>query len=189
MALLCLWTASVFSGLSAQTVAQEALVSAGAEEKGVLGRGGDDCLLYWAMGEPVVETYAESKKILSQGFWQGEGYIQDTIGMDTAWYELGVEAAHLLEWVCYPNPTVGPLQLRLRALADVSLAADLWLSDGQGRVLCRRTARELPWQDALDLSAYPAGVYVLTLSWHGAGGVSVGDSGGGRTKCYKIIKY
>lgn len=190
----CLLALLYPAGLSAQavirdTARQEVLVSAGGSAMGTLGRGGAGCTVYWSVGEPVVETYAGSKKVLTQGFWQADGYIRDTVEMDTAWLDLGLEAVRLAELVCFPNPTDGPLRLQLRRMTDVSMAAELWLSDGQGRVLCRKAVRDWPWQGTMDLSAYPAGVYVLTLSlrpWNGAGGVEPAER---RLKSYKIIKY
>lgn len=176
--------------LSAQTVEREALSSGGAGVAATLGTDGARCTMTWTIGEPIGETYAGSKKILSQGFQQGEGFIRDTIGMDTAWAQLGVEAALSVALSCYPNPTAGLLEIRLDPIGDFPVSAVVELTDLQGRCLYRRSVSGLPWREGADLSAYPAGTYVLTLqvSAAGQGGTSPSVAAW-RRKAYKIIKY
>lgn len=168
--------------LSAQTIEREVLSSGGAAVRQTLGTGGEPCLMTWTIGEPIGETYAESKKIISQGFLQGKGFIRDTIEMDTAWTPLAVEAERLVEILCYPNPTHGPLQVVLNPVGTVDAVADVMLTDMQGRRLYRGSAGRLPWQETLDLSAYPAGTYLLGLTLRVPSGEAV------RVKTYKIIK-
>ena len=184
--------AGAFGSLSAQTIGREVLSSGGAAERQTLGAGGEPCLMTWTIGEPMGETYAGSKKILSQGFLQGEGFILDTIGMnadmDSIWNPLAVEAEQLVEIICYPNPTHGPLQVVLNPVGAGSVVADVALTDMQGRRLYHASAGRLPWQEALDLSAYPAGTYLLNLT------LRLSPEGGAlhteavRSKTYKIVK-
>lgn len=168
--------------LSAQTIEREVLSSGGAAVRQTLGKGGESCLMTWTIGEPIGETYAGSKKIVSQGFLQGKGFIRDTIDMDTAWTPLAVEAERLVEIICYPNPTQGPLQVVLNPVGAAGVVADIMLTDMQGRRLYRGSAGRLPWQETLDLTAYPAGTYLLGLTLRLPSGEAV------RVKTYKIIK-
>lgn len=180
--------AGAFGPLPAQTIERDVLSSGGAAERQTLGSSGKPCLMTWTIGEPMGETYAGSKKILSQGFLQGEGFILDTIGMntdmdsDTTWRPLALETERLVEILCYPNPTHGPLQVVLNPVGAGGVVAEVVLTDMQGRRLYRGSAGRLPWQETLDLSAYPAGTYLLGLTLRVPSGEAV------RVKTYKIIK-
>ena len=174
--------------LSAQTIGREVLASGGAEERQTLGTGGEPCLMTWSIGEPMGETYANSKKILSQGFLQGEGFILDTIDMDTVWDPLAVEVERMVEILCYPNPTHGPLQVVLNPVGTAGVVAELVLTDMQGRRLYRRSAGRLPWQETLDLSVYPAGTYLLGLTLRLTADGTARRTEAVRVKTYKIIK-
>ncbi|MDE5606784.1 MAG: T9SS type A sorting domain-containing protein, partial [Bacteroidales bacterium] len=153
-----------------------------------LGQGGEPCQMTWTIGEPMGETYAGSKKIISQGFLQGKGFIRDTVDMDTAWTPLAVETERLVEILCYPNPTHGPLQVVLNPVGAVGVVADVVLTDMQGRRLYRGSAGRLPWQETLDLSAYPAGTYLLGLTLRLSLDGHARQTETVRVKTYKIIK-
>ena len=196
-----LLTLAVFLGLggscgllSAQTIGREVLASGGAEERQTLGTGGDPCLITWSIGEPMGETYTNSKKILSQGFLQGEGFILDTIGMnadmdaDSIWGPLGVETERLVEIRCYPNPTHGPLQVVLNPLGTDGMVAEAVLTDLHGRRLQHASVGRLPWQETLDLSAYPGGTYLLRLTLRLSADEAARRPEAVRVKTYKIIK-
>lgn len=176
--------------LSAQTVERAVLSAGGSTQRQTLGQGGTPCLMTWTIGEPLNETYAGSKKILSQGFLQGKGYIRDTVGMDTTWNWLGTEAvARMVEVLCYPNPTSGPLQVWLKSLGACEWTVEAELTDMNGRRLYRPAPGRLPWQETLDLSAYPAGTYLLKLRL-----MPVGDNVARRAEAvgyrtYQIIKH
>lgn len=175
---------------SAQTLERAVFSAGGSVERRPLGQGGAPCLVTWTIGEPLNETYAGSKKILSQGFLQGKGYIRDTVGMDTAWNWLGTEAvARMVEVLCYPNPTSGPLQVWLKPLGACEWTVEAELTDMSGRRLYRPAPGRLPWRETLDLSAYPAGTYLLKLRL-----MPVGDNVARRAetvgyRTYKIIKH
>lgn len=181
--------------LSAQTIEREVISSAGAVvAKAPLGEAGIPCSLTWVIGEVMSETYAGSRKIVSQGFLQGEGFIRDTISMDTAWMQLGVERGQGVEMLCYPNPTTGPLQLQFRVVSGGNMTVDCVLTDMQGRVLHRQEVGALPKQAAMDLSSYPAGTYFLQvrcrpMGWSPRPGTAPsGLTTAVSTKVYKIIK-
>ena len=174
--------------LSAQTIGREVLSSGGETKRQALGFGGEACLMTWTIGEPIGETYAGSKKIISQGFLQGEGFIADTIDMDTAWMPLAVETERLVEVLCYPNPTHGPLQVVLNPIGAGSIAADVVLTDMRGRRLHHVPAGRLPWRETLDLSAYPAGTYLLHLTLRLAPEGGALHTEAVRSKTYKIVK-
>ena len=178
--------------LSAQTIEREVLSSGGEAVRQTLGQGGEPCLMTWTIGEPMGETYAGSKKILSQGFLQGEGFILDTIGMDadmdSAWNPLAVETERLVEIICYPNPTHGPLQVVLNPVGAAGAVADVVLTDMQGRRLYHGSGSRLPWQETLDMSAYPAGTYLLGLTLRLASDAGARQTETVRVKTYKIIK-
>ncbi len=180
--------AGSFGLLSAQTIEREVLSSGGEAQRQTLGTGGEPCLMTWTIGEPIGETYAGSKKIISQGFLQGKGFIRDTIDMDTAWTPLAVEAEQMVEIICYPNPTQGPLQVVLNPVGPAGVVADIVLTDMQGRRLYRGSAGRLPWQETLDLSAYPAGTYLLGLTLRLAPEGVARQTETVRVKTYKIIK-
>ena len=190
-----LWPLAVLLGLggscgllSAQTIEREVLSSGGEAKRVTLGTGGVSCLMTWSIGEPIGETYAGSKKILSQGFLQGAGFIVDTIEMDTAWMPLAVEVDRLVEIRCYPNPTHGPLQVGLNPVGTAGVVAELVLTDMQGRRLYRRSAGRLPCMETLDLSAYPAGTYLLGLTLRLTADGTARRTEAVRVKTYKIIK-
>ncbi len=182
------WIVNPVGILSAQTLGREVLSAGGSVGQRTLGTGGTPCLVTWTMGEPLNETYAGSKKILSQGFLQGEGFIRDTIGMDTAWSQLGLEAIRFVEVLCYPNPTRGPLQVSLNPTGACEVVAEAELTDMNGRRLYRCAAGRLPWRETLDLSAYPAGTYVLCLRFTLSGDAAARRSEAMRVRTYKIIK-
>lgn len=183
-----LWFGGSFGLLSAQTIEREVLSSNGETKRQTLGVGGESCVMTWTIGEPIGETYAGSKKIISQGFLQGKGFIRDTIDMDTVWAPLAVETERLVEILCYPNPTHGPLQVVLNPVGAGSVVADVVLTDMHGRRLCHVAAGRLPWQETLDLSAYPAGTYLLGLTLRLASDAATHQTEAVRVKTYKIIK-
>ena len=178
--------------MSAQTIGREVISSAGTlVTNKPLGEGGVPCSMTWVIGEPIGETYAGSKKIISQGFLQGEGFIRDTIGMDTAWMQLGLERGQGIEMLCYPNPTTGPVHLQFRAVKSGGLLVDYVLADRLGRTLYQQEVGSLPNQSEIDLSPYPAGVYFLQVRCRPLGwSRRQGAVNGALTseKVYKIIK-
>ena len=180
--------------LSAQTIAREVVSSSGAVvAKAPLGEGGAPCSMTWVIGEPIGETYVGSKKIVSQGFLQGEGFIRDTISMDTAWQQLGVEKGQRIEMLCYPNPTTGPLQVQFREVnySGGSWMVDCVLTDMRGRSLQKQELGGLPNERMMDLSSYPAGVYFLQVRCRPATWSPRQKAVNGAlasTKVYKIIK-
>ncbi|MDE6440115.1 MAG: hypothetical protein K2K51_03745 [Bacteroidales bacterium] len=174
--------------LSAQTIEREVLSSGGETKRQTLGFDGELCVMTWTIGEPIGETYAGSKKIISQGFLQGEGFIRDTIDMDTAWTSLAVEAEQLVEVLLYPNPTHGPLQVVLNPVGAGHVMGEALLTDMRGRRLYHGPAGRLPWRETLDLSAYPAGTYLLNLTLRLSLDGSARQTEAVRVKTYKIIK-
>ena len=102
----------------------------------------------WSIGEPMTETAVGSSASLTQGFEQPRFNL--TIGM--------IENEPAWNISAYPNPTSDMLSVEL---ADDHVDANAVLFDAVGkraieqRIIARRTT--------LDLSALPAGEYLLDL--------------------------
>ena len=102
----------------------------------------------WSIGEPVTETAVGSNARLTQGFEQPRFNL--TIGM------VEIEAAWSIS--VYPNPTADMLSVEL-AEDHVDANAVLFDAAGKRAIEQRITAR----RTTLDLSALPAGEYLLDL--------------------------
>lgn len=103
--------------------------------------------LHFTVGEVAVARY-------QNGLELGEGFHR-------AYYDLLVESKEILplDWAVniYPNPTTERIQIELPN--DEATAAELYNSNGQ--LLFRQA--ELTANQEVDLSAYPAGTYLLRL--------------------------
>lgn len=150
--------------------------TAGGTEKVVLD--GEAVTVDWNMGEPVTEAFGSdadfdaSKKRLTQGFEQGEGFIEDPFDKNGenlhADEDLAVDGVRV-----YPNPVHDMLHVSLPERPDLTYTLDL--RDLHGNLLrSRRQARTGGYR--LDMSRFPAGVYLLEVGTQG-----------GRT-AFKIVK-
>lgn len=118
----------------------------------------------WNIGEPLTETFGStpdfdaSKKRLTQGFEQGEGFIEDPFAqsLDNENWK-GVSNGK----VCiYPNPVCQNLHVVLSD--EINLTYTLNLRNLQGGVVrVRQQMRAGAY--TLDMARFPAGIYVLEV--------------------------
>lgn len=105
--------------------------------------------IHWTVGEIAV-TRSENSLVLEQGFHHG---LYELIATST-WSAPEIQ----LELSVYPNPTAD----RVTISGDWELRDRLRVSDLLGRAI---SDTELPLERTeLDLSLYPAGTYLLTVS-------------------------
>lgn len=159
------FVAFVFAGMSlavAQTEAVFTVVSsAGGSESVLISGQGYTC--DWNLGEVITETFGShegfdaSKKRLTQGFEQGEGFIEDPLAQDLANEE---DASGRFNVKVFPNPVRQYLNVALPAEAGSDCR--LHLRSLQGAVLyARKDAKAGGY--SLDMGRLPAGVYVLEV--------------------------
>lgn len=171
-----LWACGLFGAVPAISSAQqisEVFSCAGGDAEFAVSGSAYVCL--WNMGEPITESFGTregfdaSRKRLTQGFEQGEGYVEDPLRAGSEKQEeLGFKL------VLYPNPTRGRMQGRLAGKAGNLFQAEL--RNLSGTTVWRRVMESGNLR--LDLTGNPAGIYVLQLT----------DSRTGKTAVYKIIK-
>lgn len=173
------WGAVMLAGvssLSAQTEVVFSVVSTagGAETVSIDGR---NYTCSWNIGEPLTETFGSypgfdaSKKRLTQGFEQGEGFIEDPFAQ-----ELGNEGygeGSRTDIRVFPNPVRQHLNVVLPEEAGKSYSLCLRNLHG-GSLYARREAGAGSY--GLDMTRLPAGVYVLD--------VETGNS----CRSFKIVK-
>lgn len=150
-------------GLHAQIAVDFAVFSAAGGTDTVL-MSGESVFCDWNIGEPLTETFGSypgfdaSKKRLTQGFEQGEGFIEDPFAqnLDNENWK-GVADGK----VCiYPNPVRQNLHV---VLSDqMNLKYTLTLRNLQGGSV--RVRQQLPSGGyTIDMARFPAGVYVLEV--------------------------
>ena len=117
----------------------------------------------WNIGEPITEEFGTrpgfdaSKKRLTQGFEQGDGYIADPMATPTR--NEGVEAAGIKLFLT-PNPTQGRMQGRFEGTDSRLYRLELRNLSGLFVWSEERYAGELE----LDLTPFPDGLYVLAVT-------------------------
>lgn len=115
----------------------------------------------WNIGEPITEEFGTrpgfdaSKKRLTQGFEQGEGYIEDPMATRNE----GVEAFGIKLFLS-PNPTRGKMQGRLAGIDARLYRLELRNLAGFCVWSEERCAGELE----LDLTPFPDGLYILAVT-------------------------
>lgn len=135
--------------------------------------GGTEYVCLWNLGEPITETFGTregfdaSKKRLTQGFEQGDGYVEDP-------FRVGTEAQEGFGFVLYPNPTRGRLQGRVAGERGHRFRAEL--RSLSGNVVAHRILESGNFH--LDLTGNPDGIYVFFLT----------DFLTGKTAVCKIVK-
>ncbi len=130
---------------------------------------GSPCSCAWNIGEPITEEFGSragfdaSKKRLTQGFEQGEGYVEDpfTAGLE--------DREKSFSFSLYPNPTRGKMQGRLAGRQDRAFILEL--RSMSGFLLWKE--RRFPGDLELDLEAFPAGAYVLSVTEQATGDFSL----------------
>lgn len=173
--------------LSGQTIARELISTAGGTEN--VSIDGKAYIFGWAMGEPMNETYFASKKILTQGFIQGKGFVKDTIGIDTTFVSGNDHLKSLMvEVLFYPNPTRGPLTIKVSPLSDINCEFTLEISDNKGRIVQRKSSIEVPCQQTIDLSSYENGLYFLKMTVRGKMHTDLLNAKIEQARYYKIVK-
>lgn len=139
-----------------------------------LSLGGETVECYWNIGETITETFGTtsgfdaSKKRLTQGFEQGEGFIEDPLATRIAWEEGEDYRVEI-----YPNPVRQTLYVRLRDESNREYA--LSLCDMQGRRLLQQTGLHAGLH-SMETCNLHAGIYLLEVR---AGGI---------LKSFKLIK-
>lgn len=143
-----------------------------------MGAGNQAIVVDWNLGEPITGAFGTndhfdaSKKRLTQGFEQGEGFIEDPFGEDTL--DLGNANAMVLNGVrVYPNPVKDNLHVVLPDGQDPTYT--LSLRDLRGTLLSSRR-QAAAGSYSLNMSPYPMGVYLLEV-----------ENKAGRT-AFKIVK-
>ena len=105
--------------------------------------------LHWTLGEVAVERDF-NRLTLSRGFHQSN----PSLLISSIWSAPEIQ----LELTAFPNPTAGNLTLR----GDWKWEDRVMITDLLGKTLLQQ---ELPLERAeLNLTAYPAGTYLLTIS-------------------------
>ncbi|MCM1042175.1 MAG: T9SS type A sorting domain-containing protein [Bacteroides sp.] len=150
------------SSASGQTEAVFTVVSSAGGSESVL-LNGQTFTCDWNLGEVITETFGSykgfdaSKKRLTQGFEQGEGFIEDPLAQDLA-NEEGTAGRFNVK--VFPNPVRQYLNVALPA--EAGSGCRLHLRSLQGAVLyARKDAKAGGY--SLDMSRLPAGVYVLEV--------------------------
>ncbi|MBK8968907.1 MAG: T9SS type A sorting domain-containing protein [Lewinellaceae bacterium] len=103
----------------------------------------------WTLGEAVIETYATSGAVLTQGFHQTQLMVV-AVNNPAAAFRVSV----------FPNPTAGMVSIEAPETVELT---SLSLSDAGGRVVTLRQTLPQQAQHSLDLSGFPAGTYYLRL--------------------------
>ncbi|MEM9672611.1 MAG: T9SS type A sorting domain-containing protein [Bacteroidota bacterium] len=145
----------------AQSLARSAIGSTGASVEA------NDIQLDFSVGEVAVTRLESPEIVLTQGFLQSERIVT---GVD----ELPV----FVSLRVYPNPFSKTLEISLKGAA---LSFHLAIYDGVGRSLkgFERTVETYGhWQERLDLTQQPPGIYTLLIA----------NPGGTWTKTYKVVK-
>ena len=151
---------AVAGSASAQTEAAFSVLSAAGGSQTV-SVGGQTLTCDWNLGEPLTETFGSypgfdaSKKRLTQGFEQGEGFIEDPFAQD-----LGNEYGEEPDIRVFPNPVRQYLNVVLPE--EAGAAGTLRLRNLHGALLyVRREAKAGGY--GLDMTGLPDGVYVLEV--------------------------
>lgn len=117
----------------------------------------------WNIGEPITEEFGTrpgfdaSKKRLTQGFEQGEGYIEDPMAVEAR--NETAEAAGI-RLLLTPNPTHGKMQGRLEGQDSRLYRLELRNLSG----LCVWSEERCAGALELDLTPFPDGLYVLAVT-------------------------
>ena len=170
--LIVFWGFFPLGGVWAQETDLSVFSSAGGSERFFLGGETVDC--YWNIGEPITETFGTrpgfdaSKKRLTQGFEQGEGFIEDPLDTRVEWVE-GEDCQIQI----YPNPLRSTLYVRLWDKSNREYT--LSLHNVQG-VRLYHAAGLRTGIHRMELQGLHAGVYLLEIQT------------GSAVKAYKLIK-
>ncbi|MDE6694581.1 MAG: hypothetical protein K2J57_01960 [Bacteroidales bacterium] len=115
----------------------------------------------WNIGEPITEEFGTrpgfdaSKKRLTQGFEQGEGYIADPMATRNE----SVESDGIKLFLT-PNPTRGRMQGRLAGIDARLYRLELRNLSG----FCLWSEERYAGELELDLTPFPDGLYVLAVT-------------------------
>lgn len=159
--------------VSAQTEAAFSVLSAAGGSQ-TFSIGGQTLTCDWNLGEPLTETFGSypgfdaSKKRLTQGFEQGEGFIEDPYAQD-----LANEYGDALDIKVFPNPVRQYLNVVLPE--DAGTDCILRLRNLQGALIYARQEAKAGGY-GLDMTRLPDGVYVLEV-----------ETGRGK-RSFKIVK-
>lgn len=123
--------------------------------------GGEAFSVCWNIGEPITEEFGTrpgfdaSKKRLTQGFEQGDGYIEDPMAtLNEAAETAGIGIT------LRPNPTQGKMRGLLKGMDNHTYRLELRNLSGVCLWSEERRAGELE----LDLTSFPGGLYVLGVT-------------------------
>lgn len=155
-----LWT------LQGQTAVDFAVFSSAGGTDTVL-MGGESVFCDWNMGEPITETFGSypgfdaSKKRLTQGFEQGEGFIEDPFAEE--WGNVGNGDPERIGSGLvrvYPNPVRYTLNVVLSDETELNYTLSLRALQG-GHLAVRQQAKAGSY--TMDMSRFPSGVYLLEV--------------------------
>jgi type IX secretion system substrate protein len=141
-----------------QSVSPEVTASAGDHFSGT------NVQLSWTIGEIMVETYVNDMNQLTQGFHQAN-LIVSAVEDQIEWVQINV----------FPNPTSNILNIEW---SENEASHTMSLYDASGKLLMSQKKSYQFMPDSLDLSAYPAGSYLLRFTNHNKNQV----------KTFKILK-
>lgn len=120
-------------------------------------------ILYsYTIGEAISECLMSSKKILTQGFQQGGGVIEDTLSVKN------IENKKLSDLAVkiYPNPTYGQLKVLLSDLGKQThsnLKYDIRIFGFGGQSLFMLQSNTIGNIVEIDISTFSAGFYFLSI--------------------------
>lgn len=123
---------------------------------------GTSVIGYWNIGEPITETFGSdldfdaSKKRLTQGFEQGEGFIEDPFEPEVS----NQDGQELPAVKVFPNPVRNGLHVVLSD--DTGLRYRLSLRNLQGVLMYTRQEAKAGGY-SLDMTRLSAGIYVLEV--------------------------
>ncbi|HKK77102.1 MAG TPA: T9SS type A sorting domain-containing protein [Saprospiraceae bacterium] len=126
----------------------------------------NDTRINWTAGETFIGKASSSNQqaMLTIGFQQPNLVISSS------------SADLVFPLTLSPNPTPDLVNILIKDPTQQNLR--LTLSNANGQVLVPSLLLN-PWQNELNLSAYPAGVYLITIK----------DQNRGLQQAYKLIKY
>jgi hypothetical protein len=139
------FTILIFSSWGySQSMSSEITASSGEHFTGI------NTQLSWTIGEMMIETFSSGPNQLTQGFHQNNITVTNVTSLSES-FQVKI----------FPNPTTNFLNIDWPEISD---CLSLSLYDVTGQQLLFETTLNQPLLRTLDLSAFPAGSYVLHLS-------------------------
>ncbi|MEG1762216.1 MAG: T9SS type A sorting domain-containing protein [Bacteroidales bacterium] len=120
-------------------------------------------LMSWSIGEPITETFAASKKQLTQGFLQAQPIPKSPTALDTLLSQ-GSTGEFAYKVKLYPNPCTSIAYLSIAQAQNEYFTLEI--SDIQGHLLQKINTKTGSTIVNLDLSDYRAGMYLVRVHAH-----------------------